>query len=84
MKKEKIIKAISEETKIKKKKCEEVFEYIFELISSELKNKNEVTIENLGSFSVRREEMKIEVKLNRKTVVPPGDVIQFKSFLKAT
>ncbi|MEO8666123.1 MAG: HU family DNA-binding protein [Ignavibacteria bacterium] len=87
MNKENLIKKISKETGLKRKKTGKVFDKVIELISKDLRKKREVSIEGFGNFKIKRVEMKMLFgKDNSKTVYPPKDTIEFtlaeKFFMK--
>ncbi len=75
---ENLIKKISKHTGFKKKKCEAILEKIFGLISFQLKNKNNVSIEDFGSFRLIRKKPQIKLLKDIKTVFPPEDIVEFE------
>jgi len=79
MNKDALIKRISKDSKLKKKKTVKVFNKVFDLISKEIKKGREVTIGDFGDFVISRQEMKIVQQKNKSgTVIPPKDIIEFK------
>ncbi|MEP7145650.1 MAG: HU family DNA-binding protein, partial [bacterium] len=73
-----LVKRISKETGIKKKKTDKIFNKVIELISKELRKKRETSIDGFGEFKIKRGEMKImSGKNNSKTIYPPKDMIEF-------
>jgi len=79
MNKDALIKRISKDSKLKKKKTVKVFNKLFDLISKEIKKGREVSIEGFGDFVISRQELKIfHQKNNSGLVMPPKDIIEFK------
>jgi len=80
MNKTSLIKKIRKQSGLKKKKSENIFDNIINIISKELNNRKEISINGFGDFKVIREEMKIKVyKNNMKTIIPPKDIVDFIS-----
>lgn len=80
MNKEALVKRISKDSKLKKKKTAKVFNKVFELISKEIKKGREVSVEDFGDFVITRQELKIIQQKNRSAlVIPPKDLIEFKA-----
>jgi len=78
MNKNSLVKKISKQSGLKKKKSENIFDSIINIISKELSNRKEVSINGLGDFKIVREEMRIKVHKNKmKMVVPPKDILDF-------
>lgn len=83
MSKQELIKSISKESKLKRKKSLKVFDLVFELIAKDLKKKRVVNIRDFGEFRINRQKIKIEAgKGNSVTVIPPQDIIEFRTNLK--
>lgn len=83
MLKQELIKSISKDSKLKRKKSAKVFDRVFELIAKELKKKRPVKIEDFGEFRIVRQKMKAEPGKNKIiTVIPPKDIIEFTTNLK--
>jgi len=79
MNKDALIKRISKDSKLKKKKTVKVFNKLFDLISKEIKKGREVSIEGFGDFVISRQELKIIHQKNESgLVMPPKDIIEFK------
>ncbi len=79
MNKDALIKKISKDSKLKKKKTVKVFNKVFDLISKEIKKGREVSIEGFGDFVISRQELKIILQKNKSGIVmPPKDIIEFK------
>jgi len=79
MNKDALIKRISKDSKLKKKKTVKVFNKLFDLISKEIKKGREVSIEGFGDFVISRQELKIIHQKNKSgLVMPPKDIIEFK------
>lgn len=80
MNKEDLVKKISKDSRLKRKKTAKVFNKVFDLISKEIKKGGEVSIEDFGGFVIKRQEMKIIQQKNRSAlVVPPKDIIEFEA-----
>lgn len=80
MLKQELIKSISKESKLKRKKSAKVFDKIFEMIAKDLKKKRFTDIDNFGKFGIVRQKMKIvQGKKGQIAVTPPKDIIEFKS-----
>lgn len=78
MNKEDLIKKISKDTGLKKKKTNKIFIKVIELISKDLKKKRGTSIEEFGDFNIKRIDMKIVSGKNKtKTIYPPKDIIEF-------
>ena len=78
MNKENLIKKISKETGLKRKKTGKMFNKVIDLISKDLRKKREVNIDGFGDFKIKRVEMKMLFgKNNAKTIFPPKDIIEF-------
>ena len=79
MNKDALIKKISKDSKLKKKKTVKVFNKVFDLISKEIKKGREVSIGEFGDFVISRQELKIVQQKNKSgVVIPPKDIIEFK------
>jgi len=73
-----LIKKISKESGLKKKKTDKVFNKVIEFISKDLRKKRETSIEGFGDFKIKRVEMKMLFGKTRiKTIYPPKDIIDF-------
>ncbi|MDZ4710841.1 MAG: HU family DNA-binding protein [bacterium] len=73
-----IIKRISAETGLKKKRSEQIFSKVLEVLSKELKDKKDMSIKDFGYFSIVHEKMKVKLKGDKiKTVTPPGNKVSF-------
>ena len=80
MLKQDLVKTISKESKLKRKKSSKVFDLVFEMIAKDLKKKRSTNIENFGEFRIVRQKMKIESnKNNQLSITPPKDIIEFKT-----
>jgi len=80
MLKQELVKSISKESRLKRKKSSKVFDLVFEMIAKDLKKKNNVNIENFGEFRIVRQNIKIEQhKNNQILITPPKDIIDFKT-----
>ncbi len=78
MNKEALVKRISKDSKLKKKKTLKVFNKVFDLIAKEIKKGRKVAVEDFGDFVISRQELKIvPQKNNTGMVIPPKDIIQF-------
>lgn len=78
MKKNKLIKKIAKQTGLKKKKSENILNSIVNIITKELGNKKEISINGFGDFKIVRDEMRIILsKSNIKTVIPPKETLNF-------
>jgi len=78
MNKDSLIKKISKQSGLKKKKSENIFDSVINIISKELGKGKEVSINGFGDFKIVREKMRIKVSKNSmKTVIPPKDVVDF-------
>ncbi|HMQ69554.1 MAG TPA: HU family DNA-binding protein [Ignavibacteria bacterium] len=81
MLKQDIVKTISKESKLKRKKSSKVFDLVFEMIAKDLKKKKSTKIENFGEFRIIRQKMKIESgKKDQLSVIPPKDIVNFKTY----
>lgn len=79
MNKDALIKRISKDSKLKKKKTVKVFNKVFDLISKEIKKGREVSIGEFGDFVISRQELKIVQQKNKSgVIIPPKDIIEFK------
>jgi len=79
MNKDTLIKRISKDSKLKKKKTVKVFNKVFDLISKEIKKGREVYVGDFGNFVISRQELKIVQQKNKSgVVIPPKDIIEFK------
>lgn len=79
MNKDNLIKKVSGQTGIKKKKCRAILDRVFELVSNDLSFRKEVEIDHLGSFKFKRQPMLVMLKsTKRKTVFPPKEIIEFE------
>lgn len=74
-----LLNKISSDTTLNKKVTEELFIRIFDVIKDLIINREEVVIDNFGSFKVERRKIQTMVDYNRKVVVllPPKDKIIF-------
>lgn len=80
MLKQELIKSISKESKLKRKKSAKVFDKVFEMIAKDLRKKRNINIDNFGEFGIVRQKMKIvQGKKGQITIIPPKDIIEFKS-----
>ena len=79
MNKKSLLNKIVFKSKFDAKKSEEIFNFIFNKISDELKQYNTVDIEGLGTFEVKHRGIKraIDKKRNREYLIPPKDKIYF-------
>ncbi|MCX7832591.1 MAG: HU family DNA-binding protein [Ignavibacteria bacterium] len=77
-----LISKISAKFNISKKKCELIFDKIFDGIKMSIKEKKEFNVENFGSFKVVRRKMQKMIDYNKKAVVllPPKDKLVFYYF----
>ena len=79
MNKDALIKKISKDSKLKRKKTVKVFNKVFDLISKEIKKGREVAVGDFGDFVISRQELKIVQQKNKSgVVIPPKDIIEFK------
>ncbi|MEZ4822360.1 MAG: HU family DNA-binding protein [Ignavibacteria bacterium] len=80
MLKQDLVKVISKETKLKRKKSSKVFDLVFEMIAKDLKKKDQQISKISESFRIVRQKMKIESnKNNQLSITPPKDIIEFKT-----
>lgn len=80
MNKEALVKRISKDSKLKKKKTLKIFNKVFDLIAKEIKKGREVEVEEFGDFVISRQELKIIQQKNKTgIVIPPKDIIQFRA-----
>ncbi|KAA0211351.1 MAG: HU family DNA-binding protein [Ignavibacteriaceae bacterium] len=79
MNKKSLLNKIVFKSKFDKKKTEDIFNFIFNEISGELKQHGAVDIEGLGKFEIRHRGIKraIDKKRNREYLIPPKDKIYF-------
>jgi len=73
-----LIKIISEKSEIKKKKAEKIFDTVIDIISTDLKKRKNVYINDFGIFEIIRIHPEVLVNTeNIKTVIPPRDIVKF-------
>ena len=74
-----LVKRISRESKLKRKKTLKIFNRVIDLISKDIKKKRIVSIEHFGDFVIKRQEMKIFNTKNKSRIIqPPKDIIEFE------
>lgn len=78
MNRKELIKIVSEETGIKKKKCERVMETAFELISQSLIKGSKVSITKFGSFKTQNSGPGIYCDGSFVNITPPSIKINFE------
>jgi nucleoid DNA-binding protein len=79
MNKDALVKKISKDSRLKKKKTLKVFNKVFDLISKEIKKGREVSIDDFGDFIIKRQDLKIIQQKNKSgIIIPPKDIIDFK------
>jgi len=83
MLKQELVKSISKESRLKRKKSSKVHDLVFEMIAKDLKKKKNVKIENFGEFQIVRQSIKIEQHKDKQILItPPRDIIDFKTNIK--
>ncbi|HQY20314.1 MAG TPA: HU family DNA-binding protein [Ignavibacteria bacterium] len=78
MNRKELIKIVSEETGLKKKKCERAVESAFELISQALIKGSKVSITNFGSFRTQKIGSEIYCDGSFVNIIPPSVMINFE------
>lgn len=83
MLKQELIKSISKDSKLKRKKSTKVYDLVFEMIAKDLKKKKSSKIKNFGEFCIVRQKLKIVTGKNGQiTITPPKDIIEFNTNYK--